>query len=46
MSNNSVKIFNVGIEFTIDFTNGIKVGGGLGLGYEISLNINWYELFH
>ena len=36
----------VGIGFTIDFTNGIKFGRGLGLGYEISLNIDWYELFH
>lgn len=36
----------VGIGFTIDFTNGIKFGVGLGLGYEISLNIDWYELFH
>ena len=36
----------VGIGFTIDFTNGIKFGIGLGLGYEISLNIDWYELFH
>ena len=36
----------VGIGFTIDFTNGIKFGVGWGLGYEISLNIDWYELFH
>jgi len=36
----------VGIGFTIDFTNGIKFGIGLGLGYEISLNIDWYQLFH
>ena len=36
----------VGIGFTIDFTNGIKFGVGLGLGYEISINIDWYELFH
>ena len=36
----------VGIGFTIYFTNGIKFGIGLGLGYEISLNIDWYELFH
>ena len=36
----------VGIGFTLDFTNGIKFGVGFGLGYEISLNIDWYELFH
>ena len=30
----------------IDFTNGIKFGVGLGLGYEIFLNIDWYKLFH
>lgn len=36
----------LGIGFTIDFTNGIKFGVGLGFGYEISLNIDWYELFH
>lgn len=35
----------VGIGFTIDFTNGIKFGVGWGLGYEISININRYELF-
>ena len=34
------------IGFTIDFTNGIKFGVGWGLGYEISLNIDWYELFN
>ena len=36
----------VGIGFTFDITNGIKFGIGLGLGYEISINIDWYELFH
>ena len=36
----------VGTGITIDFTNGIKFGVGWGVGYEISLNINWYELFH
>ena len=36
----------VGIGFSRDFTNGIKFGIGWGLGYEISINIDWYELFH
>ena len=36
----------VGVGFTLDFTNGIKFGVGLGLGYEVSLDIDWYELFH
>lgn len=36
----------VGIGFTIDFTNGIKFGMGFGLGFEISLSIDWYNLFH
>jgi adenylate kinase len=36
----------IGIGFTIDFSNGIKFGIGWGLGYEISINIDWYELFH
>ncbi len=36
----------VGIGFTFDFTNGFSFGIGWGLGYEISLVIDWYELFH
>ena len=36
----------VGIGFTIDFTNGFKFGGGLGLGFEVSIEIDWYKLFH
>ena len=36
----------VGIGFSRNFTNGIKFGIGWGLGYEISINIDWYELFH
>ena len=36
----------VGIGITIDFTNGIKFGVGLGFGFEISLSIDWYELFN
>lgn len=24
----------------------LNMVGGLGLGYEISLNVDWYELFH
>ena len=36
----------VGVGFTIDFTNGIRFGIGWGLGYEISLNIDWHELFY
>ena len=36
----------VGIGFTADITNGIKFGIGLGLGFEVSIDIDWYELFH
>ncbi len=36
----------IGAGISIDFTNGIKFGVGWGPGYEISLNIDWYELFH
>ena len=35
----------VGIGITLDFTDGIRCGMGLGLGFEISLNVDWYELF-
>ena len=36
----------IGFGFSFDFTNGIKVGVGLGLGYELSINVDWYELFN
>ena len=36
----------VGIGFTLDFTNGIRFGAGFGLGFELYLAIDWYELFN
>ena len=36
----------VGYGFSLDFSNGLKFGLGYGLGFEISINIDWYNLFH
>lgn len=36
----------VGAGFTFDITDGLRFGGGVLLGYEIYINIDWYELFH
>ena len=36
----------VGIGFTLDFTNGLRIGAGLGVGIEVFLAVDWYELFN
>lgn len=41
---NSLKISGtvyVGAGVSVDFSNGIKLGVGLGLGFEISAEFNW-----
>lgn len=35
----------VGAGFSIDFSSGIKIGAGFPYGFELSVNINWRELF-
>ena len=36
----------VGIGFTLEFTNGIRIGAGLGIVIEVFLAVDWYELFN
>ena len=36
----------VGVGGSADLSKGLKFGIGKVVGFEVSLNIDWYELFH
>ncbi len=36
----------IGIGLTFDFTNGLRFGAGLGLEFEVYIDVDWYELFN